>query len=155
MACNREDEFPLTYGLMKDLYYTKMPPQKVRDSWYTISSIRSATVKEREENLLTAILEVNQPIWSLVEEVLLGNYSWKGYTDGKVDTYGLMVADQEFGVVKMYHMGVSTIITPNVTENDEEYFLLQSAFEQVLKYETEGKFREELMEYFEGEKKDG
>ena len=147
MTCNREDEFPLTYGLMKDLYYTKMPDQvKVRWLW---TQRLPATKEQRSDNLFSALREVEQPIWSLVEDLLLGKYDVNAIVLGKSDTLVITIGGQEFKVSTIYHMHVETQITPDVTENEIEYLLFKTALQQTLKYEAEGKYRDKLMGYYE------
>ena len=148
MTCNREDEFPLTYGLMKDLYYTKMP-DKVKVHWLWPVSRLPATKEQRSDNLFSALREVEQPIWSLVEDLLLGKYEVNGIVLGKSDTWAITIGEQEFKVSTIYHMHVETQITPDVTENEIEYLLFKTALQQTLKYEAEGKYRDKLMGYYE------
>ena len=148
MTCNREDEFPLTYGLMKDLYYTKMPDQ-VKVHWLWPVSRLPATKEQRSDNLFSALREVKQPIWSLVEDLLLGKYDVNAIVLGKSDTLVITIGGQEFKVSTIYHMHVETQITPDVTENEIEYLLFKTALQQTLKYEAEGKYRDKLMGYYE------
>jgi hypothetical protein len=42
-----------------------------------------------------------------------------------------------------------------VTNNSTEHQLLSIAFQQEIDYEENGKYRDKLMEHYEGEKKDG
>lgn len=146
---NRQGEFPKTYAKLKELYYeegkTKLDP------WFYFFSERVLlTEEELLQDFSKRAEEIQQPIWSLCEELLLGNYEMEFPSENK-DKSTIAVADQEFSVDKVYHMFEETVVTPDVTENRTEYRLLVSVINQARHYELHGKFREELLDYFKGE----
>tara|TARA_R110000782_G_scaffold75562_2_gene150673 strand:+ start:7815 stop:8288 length:474 start_codon:yes stop_codon:yes gene_type:complete len=148
MTCNLEDEFPKTYAKMEELYYEEHKMKAVSWLWFLTKDIPLTTL-ELTQALNERLVKVQQPIWSLCEELLLGNYEMEFPSENK-DKLTIAVADQEFSVNKVYHMFEETVVTPDVTENRTESRLLVSVINQVRYYELHGKFREELLDYFKG-----
>jgi hypothetical protein len=146
---NRQEKFPLTYGLMKSIH-EKSTPKIKKTIWFgLISRTVEPTNIQRNNHLKRKVAEVDQPIWRLVEDILLGKCEFGEATEGKEDTHIITVGKQEFLICKIYHMFVETCIAPNVTTNSTEHQLLSIAFQQEIDYEENGKYRDKLMEYYE------
>ena len=146
---NRQEKFPLTYGLMKSIHEKSTP--KVKEViWFGLGHKMVAPSRADKYLYLQAkVAEVDEPIWSLVEEILLGKCEFGEATEGKEDTHIITVGEQEFLICKIYHMFVETQITPDVTNNMIEHELLRIAFQQQIDYEENGKYRDKLMDYYE------
>ena len=146
---NRQENFPLTFGLMKDIHYKKAP--EIREAtWFGISHKMVAPNNlDKWVYLKARVDEVEEPIWSLVEDILSGGYDSFQRIEGKEDSHIVWVGDQEFNICKVYHMFVETCITPDVTNNSTEHNLLRNAFQKAIDYEENGKYRELLTGYYE------
>jgi len=146
---NKQGEFPKTYAKLKELYYEEGKTKEV--PWLFFSSERVLlTEEELLQDFSKVVEEIQQPIWSLCEELLLGNYEMEFPSENK-DKSTIIVADQRFSVDKVYHMYEDVVVAPTVTENRSESELLVSVINQIRRYELHGKFREELLYYFKGE----
>ena len=146
---NKQGEFPKTYEKLKELYYEEGKTKEV--PWLFFSSERVLlTEEELLQDFSKVVGEIQQPIWSLCEELLLGNYEMEFPSENK-DKSTIAVVDQEFSLNNVTYMYEENALIPDVTENRTEYRLLVSVINQARHYELHGKFREELLDYFKGE----
>lgn len=146
---NKQDEFPKTYAKLKELYYEEGKTKKV-PLFYFFSERVLLTEEELLQDFSKVVGEIQQPIWSLCEDLLSGNYKMEFHSENK-DKSTIVVADQEFSVNNVTYMYEENAVTPDVAENGEEYRLLASAINEARYYELHGKFREELLYYYKGE----
>ncbi len=145
MSCNIEDNFPLAYQMMKDLYKTDTPSTK---GWW--GRVIPPTREDKYLWVISKLGQVKQPIWSLVEEILQGGYSLSP-TKREEDYFHITVADQLFKVTNVYHMHKETFIVPDVTDSTVEHRLLRTALQTVLQYELHGKYRDKLRAHYKEE----
>lgn len=142
------DKFPLTYGILKAAYYDSMPDQVQKaEVWFLGDKLVPPTKEQRENNLQSAVREVTEPIWSLCEDILSGNYETNLVANSK-ENFNVTVGNTDFNVCKVYHMSVSTIVTPDITENDTEYNLIVVCLNKLINYELQEVPRQELLDYY-------
>lgn len=145
---NYKDKFPLTYELLKGTYYDNMSDQVQKaDYWLLGEKLVPATKEQRENNLQDAVIEVTEPVWSLCEDILSGNYE-TNLVDKNKENFSITVGNTDFNVCKVYHMSVSTIVTPDITENDTEHNLIIGCLNNVITYELQEVPRKDLLAYY-------
>lgn len=142
------DKFPLTYRILKSAYYDSMPDQVQKaEYWFLGDKLVPAIKEQRENNLQAAVREVTEPVWSLCEDLLLGNYETNLVEKNK-ENFSIAVGNTDFNVCKVYHMSVSTIVTPDITENDTEHNLIVGCLNKVIIYELKEVPRKDLLAYY-------
>ena len=154
MSLSKEEKFPLTYAILKDLYHTQMGRQILVSKYCWVKDTYVlATEEQRNVNLQLALNDVTQPIWSIVEDVLLGDYEIEIPSINTIK-FSITIAEQNFEVDLASYMCVQSPILPNVTNNSTERMLFVGALRQIFKYETADKYREQLLAHYEEKEKE-
>lgn len=145
MTDNLKDKFPLTHKvLLKLCDNCKDCTQQHKWFWWKDVVIKTKE-KVYKDKVVTYLSQIQEPIWSVCESILNGDYEaeFESEDKGTVEVGGVV-----FKLHMIYHMGVDLGIKPRIWDTREERELLTKCFHSLMNYELHGKYREELLENY-------